>query len=308
MPELSPEVKQALEKQKENCIFCKIIKGEVPANKVIEDDHVIGLMDINPAKKGHILLMPKEHYPIMPFLPKETFKRLFEISRILGKAQKKALVTHDYSVFIANGAAAGQQSQHFMIHLIPRDPEDGLKMSELQGAEADQQKLQEVSGLVSHNLPIMMENHFKEMPAEWHAPKNVSSAPAMTKDRVIQIIEQNPQLKSMIMEHPAEFLEQTKVHDQLKQIFATVDPKEIVEHYNPGALAGIEQEQAAGEQPQQTADPEQPKEPEQEREQEQTEEQTPQQEKRPAEKKEEGKDHQEKRDGVDLDDISRLFR
>ena len=64
---MSPE--QIAEMQKQQCIFCKIIKGDIPGKKVFQDDFVEAILDINPAAKGHTLVMPKEHYPILPVIP-----------------------------------------------------------------------------------------------------------------------------------------------------------------------------------------------------------------------------------------------
>ena len=62
--QLAPEIKKQLEEQKKQCIFCRLISGEIPnAKKVFEDDKTIALLDIYPALKGHTLFMLKEHYP-----------------------------------------------------------------------------------------------------------------------------------------------------------------------------------------------------------------------------------------------------
>jgi galactose-1-phosphate uridylyltransferase len=68
MSEAEMSQEEMLEQQKANCIFCKIVKGEIPSKKVYEDDMMLAILDINPAVKGHILVLPKEHYPIMPLI------------------------------------------------------------------------------------------------------------------------------------------------------------------------------------------------------------------------------------------------
>ncbi len=239
MTEISPEVQKALEEQKKNCIFCKIIKGEIASKKIFENNLVTAILDINPACRGHVLLMPKEHYPIMPFLPHETFKNVFEAAKDLCQSVKKGIVALGATIFIANGLAAGQQSQHFMIHIIPRDQEDSLRLSDLSKKEIDENKIEEAFKLISQNLLIMVENHLKKHPQEWHTPANVAASPQLSKEKVIQIVEQNSQLKDMIISQPSEFLRQAKVHDQLKRIFSSVDPKEIIEHFLPGGTDKI---------------------------------------------------------------------
>ena len=118
MPELTVEQREALAKQKENCPFCKIIAGEIPSKQVYEDDEVIALLDIHPAIKGHILVMPKEHYPIMPLIPEKTFTHLFKIVSQLSEKLKKSMLVAKTSIFIANGYIAGQNSQHFLLHVM----------------------------------------------------------------------------------------------------------------------------------------------------------------------------------------------
>ncbi|PIY60024.1 hypothetical protein COY95_03990, partial [Candidatus Woesearchaeota archaeon CG_4_10_14_0_8_um_filter_47_5] len=127
MAAMSPEMTEAIKAQKENCPFCKIVKGEISARKVYEDEVIIAVLDINPATSGHTLVMPKEHYPIMPLIPPEVFRHLFRKVKALSKRMRKSMVALGSTVFIANGGAAGQQSQHFLLHIMPRNPQDGLE-------------------------------------------------------------------------------------------------------------------------------------------------------------------------------------
>lgn len=137
LSQLTPEQKKQLEEklknmppgelkalQKQQCIFCQIIAGKVPSKKVYEDDKCLAVLDINPAAKGHLLLLPKEHFSIMPQLPDKILAHLSLVSKQLSQIQLRALKAEGVSVFIANGPAAGQRAQHFMIHLIPRKTAD----------------------------------------------------------------------------------------------------------------------------------------------------------------------------------------
>lgn len=125
--QLSPEQQKAIDAQKAQCPFCKIVKGEIPSKKVYEDDQLLAILDINPAAKGHLLVMPKEHYPIMPLIPQPIFEHLFTRTKQLSAAMKEGMLLFGNTLFIANGYAAGQQSSHFMLHLIPREAPDGLE-------------------------------------------------------------------------------------------------------------------------------------------------------------------------------------
>lgn len=139
MPEITDEQRKALEEkikkmspeelrefQKQQCIFCQIIADKVPAKKVYSDDKCLAVLDINPASKGHILIMPKEHYAIMPQIPEEVIGHLFLVSKYLSQILLKTLKASGTNVFVANGLAAGQKAQHFLLHLIPRKEGDGL--------------------------------------------------------------------------------------------------------------------------------------------------------------------------------------
>ena len=121
---MSPE--EILELQKQQCIFCQIISGNVPSKKIYEDDKCVAILDINPAAKGHILLLPKEHYAIMPQIPDEELSYFFLATKSLSQIMLKNLQVPGTNIFIANGLVAGQKAQHFMIHIIPRREGDGL--------------------------------------------------------------------------------------------------------------------------------------------------------------------------------------
>lgn len=122
---MSPE--QLAELQRQSCIFCHIVAGRVASRKVYEDEKVNGILDINPANPGHILLLPKKHYMIMPQIPQEEVGKLFVAAKKISHSALKALQTQGCNIFVANGVAAGQKAQHFMIHIIPRKDKDGLK-------------------------------------------------------------------------------------------------------------------------------------------------------------------------------------
>ena len=86
---MSPE--ELREFQKKQCIFCHIISGKVQSKKVYEDEHCLAILDINPSNPGHVLLMPKEHYAIMPQLPQEILEHLFLVSKKISNAQLRSL-------------------------------------------------------------------------------------------------------------------------------------------------------------------------------------------------------------------------
>ncbi|MEM4263981.1 MAG: HIT family protein [Candidatus Woesearchaeota archaeon] len=122
--EMTPE--QMAEIAKQQCIFCHIAAGRAAAKKVYEDDKVVAVLDINPANPGHILLITKEHYMVMPQIPEDVIQHIGMVTKSLSHAILKALKAQGTTIFVANGVSAGQRAQHFMLHIIPRMEGDGV--------------------------------------------------------------------------------------------------------------------------------------------------------------------------------------
>lgn len=114
---------------KEDCIFCKIAKGSIPSATIYEDRLFRVMMDINPATKGHCLIIPKEHFDNIYELDGETAGRLFSLATCIARALRDALGCEGLNVVQNNGLIAGQTVYHFHLHLIPRYEGDGVKMS-----------------------------------------------------------------------------------------------------------------------------------------------------------------------------------
>jgi histidine triad (HIT) family protein len=120
-----------------NCIFCKIIAGEIPSATVYEDDDFKAIMDIFPAAKGHIIILPRKHSANLFELDDEIAAKALLIARKLAKAMKEELKCDGINLLQNNGEAAGQSVFHFHIHLIPRFNGDQIKMAWTQGKYAD---------------------------------------------------------------------------------------------------------------------------------------------------------------------------
>lgn len=109
----------------ENCLFCKIISGEIPSNKVYENNDVIAFLDIYPASEGHTLVAPKKHYTNFTDMTPEDVASLFKAARIITAAVEKAFFAHGSNIGINNGEVAGQEVPHVHVHVIPRKRGDG---------------------------------------------------------------------------------------------------------------------------------------------------------------------------------------
>jgi histidine triad (HIT) family protein len=103
-----------------NCIFCKIVQGEIPASKVFENDNVVAFLDIGQVTKGHTLVIPKDHKANIFELPEETAANLFSAVPNIARALKQAFNPVGLNVVNNNGELAGQSVFHVHLHLIPR--------------------------------------------------------------------------------------------------------------------------------------------------------------------------------------------
>jgi histidine triad (HIT) family protein len=103
-----------------NCIFCKIIKGDIPSATVYEDEYFKAIMDISPAAKGHIIILPKQHSDNLLELDADSASRALLVAQKIARAQMEELKCDGVNLLQNNGEAAGQTVNHFHIHLIPR--------------------------------------------------------------------------------------------------------------------------------------------------------------------------------------------
>ncbi|HFU4000905.1 TPA: HIT family protein [Streptococcus suis] len=110
-----------------DCIFCKIVAGEIPASKVYEDDHVLAFLDITQVTKGHTLVIPKKHYRNVLDMDAEVAGQVFSVVPALARQLKEKLAASGLNIVNNNEEVAGQTVFHTHIHLLPRfDKNDGL--------------------------------------------------------------------------------------------------------------------------------------------------------------------------------------
>ena len=111
------------------CIFCKIVKKEIPASVVYEDEHVISFLDIMPANKGHCLVVPKKHCETLLDIQDGDLSELIKVVKKVTKALSLSIGNGAYNIVMNNGEVAGQLVQHAHIHIIPRFKGDRLRLS-----------------------------------------------------------------------------------------------------------------------------------------------------------------------------------
>lgn len=110
-----------------DCIFCKIVAGDIPSYKVYEDDQVLAFFDILPISPGHTIVVPKKHVADVEELSDEEFSAMARASKRIGAAMLKGLEIKGYSFFLDNKSAANQHVPHVHIHIVPREEGDGLE-------------------------------------------------------------------------------------------------------------------------------------------------------------------------------------
>lgn len=111
----------------EECIFCKVIKGEIPGHKVYEDDKTLAFLDINPINVGHTLVIPKNHVSKITDAAEEDLLALTKALKKIVKAIEDALGVDNLNVFVNQGRDAGQLIDHLHYHITPRHSGDGVK-------------------------------------------------------------------------------------------------------------------------------------------------------------------------------------
>lgn len=108
-----------------DCIFCKILRGEIPSCQVYSDEHVVAFMDIGPINRGHTLIVPREHHATVFDLPAAVGSHVLAAQQRVGRAIMAATGANGLNIFQNNFATAGQVVFHVHWHLVPRFPADG---------------------------------------------------------------------------------------------------------------------------------------------------------------------------------------
>ena len=137
-----------------DCLFCRIVGGEVPAEVVLETSETVGFLDTRPVFKGHVLVVPRDHIPTLTDLPDELVTPLFTSARTVAGAMREVLGAQ--GSFVAMNNVVSQSVPHLHVHVVPRTKGDGLrgffwprtKYAEGEAAEYGR-RLREVLGVVA---------------------------------------------------------------------------------------------------------------------------------------------------------------
>ena len=120
-----------------NCVFCKIIAGELPSACIYEDETVFAFLDIAPINKGHTLVIPKVHHTSLTTLPDTDSAHLMKVAKTLAKALMRVVDADGFNLILSNGTCAGQVVPHVHLHVVPRHPDDGITLPSQSAQYAD---------------------------------------------------------------------------------------------------------------------------------------------------------------------------
>ena len=133
----------------ENCIFCKIIAGEIPSTAVYEDEDFRAILDVNPAARGHVIILPKKHAANIFELDEAEASKVLPIAKKIATAVMKTYHCDGVNILQNNGEAAGQTVFHLHVHVVPRYYGDGVNIMWKAGETPD---LQAVADEIKKNL------------------------------------------------------------------------------------------------------------------------------------------------------------
>jgi histidine triad (HIT) family protein len=111
-----------------DCLFCKIVAGEIPGTKVAEDERTVAFMDINPATRGHLLVVPREHATDLLEIAPEDLAAVAAMGQRMARVVKERLGADGVNLLNSCGSAAWQTVFHFHLHVIPRYDDDPLRL------------------------------------------------------------------------------------------------------------------------------------------------------------------------------------
>ena len=112
-----------------DCVFCRVVGGEIPASLVYRDGTVTAFLDIRPVTPGHLLVIPDRHHAALADVPGEAWAQVTGVARRLAAALRASeLRPAGVNLYVADGEVAGQEVQHIHVHVIPRSVGDGFKI------------------------------------------------------------------------------------------------------------------------------------------------------------------------------------
>jgi histidine triad (HIT) family protein len=139
-------------KTRDDCIFCKIVAGSIPSARIYEDDKAIAFMDISPLNKGHLLVVPKEHFENIFEIDPDLYAHLMSVICRIAKVVAAVLAPDGMNVLQLNGKAGNQVVPHLHIHIVPRWLGDGLTLSAWEPVMGDMAEISATGEMIKSKL------------------------------------------------------------------------------------------------------------------------------------------------------------
>ncbi|MCL7476124.1 MAG: HIT family protein [Methanosarcinales archaeon] len=135
----------------EDCIFCKIVKGDIPSFTVYQDNDTLAFLDINPNTRGHTLVIPKKHADNITDMEDKDIASVFRTVRKVVSGLQAAIDPDGFNLVVNHGEVAGQVIHHFHCHVVPRNIGDGVKYT-FDGSTLHPQEFKELAVKVAENI------------------------------------------------------------------------------------------------------------------------------------------------------------
>ena len=136
---------------KDDCVFCKMVAGQIPVTKIYEDEVVLAFLDIGPISDGHTLVIPTQHFEKLHDCPAELLGQVGSRLGRIARAVAAGISSDGYNVLCNNGRAAGQVVEHLHFHIIPRNTGDGL-IDRWPAYKYQEGKIEEIAAKIRKNL------------------------------------------------------------------------------------------------------------------------------------------------------------
>ncbi len=136
----------------ENCIFCKIVKGEIDSAKIWEDGDVLVFLDVKPFTKGHALVIPKQHFENIFDIDENVLQKTIVVAKNIAQTLKKSLPAPAVNLMNSSGGEAGQEVMHFHLHVIPRSENDGISFHQESHQKLSFEELKTLAKEISEKL------------------------------------------------------------------------------------------------------------------------------------------------------------
>jgi histidine triad (HIT) family protein len=137
----------------QECIFCKMVKKQIPVALVHEDDSTFAFLDINPIAKGHTLVVTKKHYENLLATDKNDLKVLIETIQKVSAAIVKAMGAEGFNVLMNTGEVAGQLIPHVHFHVVPRFKDDNVPIGNAPRGKYEENEIQEIMEKIRNEIP-----------------------------------------------------------------------------------------------------------------------------------------------------------